>query len=106
MTNYRVAVIGLGSMGYGMAQSVLRQGHTTWGFDIAESQVKRFQDEGGESGAIEEIAGELDCVVLAVLNAAQTESVLFGENGVVPLLKSGSRGHIKRDCSARIRHRF
>ena len=29
-----IAVYGLGSMGYGIAQSILRAGHTTWGADI------------------------------------------------------------------------
>ena len=30
-----IAVIGLGSMGYGIAASVLRGGHRVWGYDIA-----------------------------------------------------------------------
>lgn len=85
-----IAVFGLGSMGYGIAQSVLRAGHRTWGADINADAVARFQDEGGEAGSVMESAGDLDTVVVVVLNAAQTEDVLFGANGVVPHLKPGA----------------
>ncbi len=85
-----VAVIGLGSMGYGMACSLIRAGHKTYGFDVVDSQVERLLSEGGHKGELTEIASELDAVVVVVLNAAQTEEVLFGAAGVVPHLKSGT----------------
>ena len=50
----------------------------------------RFQTEGGAVGAATEVAALLDAVVVVVLNAAQTEAVLFGENGIVPLLSAGT----------------
>ena len=86
----QTAVIGLGSMGYGIASSLLRAGNRTWGFDVVEAQQEKFQSEGGQPGALAEVADELDAVVVVVLNAAQTESVLFGENGLVPRLKKGA----------------
>ncbi|MEL7229394.1 MAG: L-threonate dehydrogenase [Pseudomonadota bacterium] len=86
----KVAVIGLGSMGYGMAQSLVRAGHVTHGFDINPDQTARFMAQGGAPGALDEIAGDLDAVVVVVLNAAQTEHVLFGEEGIVPKLKPGA----------------
>lgn len=86
----KIAVIGLGSMGYGIASSILRAGHTVYGHDVVASQVGKFQDEGGAKGALNEVAGDLDAVVVVVLNAAQTETVLFGEDGVVAKLKSGA----------------
>lgn len=85
-----IAVIGLGSMGYGMAMSILRANHMTYGFDINERQVSKFCSEGGTEGQLAEIAPNLDAVVVVVLNALQTESVLFGDDGVVPKLKSGA----------------
>jgi len=86
----QVAVIGLGSMGYGVASSILRAGHTVHGYDIAPAQMERFRSDGGAPGVLEEVAPRLDAVVVVVLNAAQTESVLFGENGVVPKLGAGA----------------
>ncbi len=84
------AVIGLGSMGYGIAQSLLRAGHATYGYDISTDAMARFQADGGGDAPLSEIAGTLDGVVVVVLNAAQTESVLFGDDGVVQHLKPGA----------------
>lgn len=85
-----IAVIGLGSMGYGMAASLLQAGHLTYGFDINPGQMARFQGEGGASGDLGVIAPTLQALVVVVLNAAQTEAVLFGENGAVGHMKPGS----------------
>jgi len=91
MTNtFKTAIIGLGSMGYGIAQSCLRAGHETYGYDIVPAQAKKFQAEGGATGALSEVAETLDAVVVVVLNAAQTEAALFGENGVVANLRKGA----------------
>jgi 3-hydroxyisobutyrate dehydrogenase-like beta-hydroxyacid dehydrogenase len=85
-----VAVIGLGSMGYGMAKSLLAAGHQTHGYDVAPAQMARFLADGGAPGALTAVSLHIDAVVVVVLNAAQTESVLFGEEGVVPNMKAGS----------------
>ena len=86
----RVAVIGLGSMGYGMAMSLLRASHATWGADIAPEPADRFRAEGGAEGEVRLVASELDAVVVVVLDASQAEGVLFGDDGVVPLLRPGA----------------
>ena len=86
----RVAVFGLGSMGYGIASSILRAGHIVHGFDVVPETMARFEAEGGSSGEIAEVAPTLDAVVVVVLNADQTEAVLFGESGIVPQLRSGA----------------
>lgn len=85
-----IAVFGLGSMGYGMAQSILRAGHTTYGIDVMAEPMERFHAEGGAIGDLAKIGPELDIVVLVVLNAAQTEAVLFGDHPILPFLKRGA----------------
>ena len=91
MVNSRnVAVIGLGSMGYGIASSLLRAGATVTGFDVVEAQVERLASEGGQRGEIMSVAPTLETTVVVVLNAAQTESVLFGSNGIVPHMRTGA----------------
>lgn len=86
----KTAVIGLGSMGYGVAQSCLRAGHAVHGFDVVQTQIDRFQAEGGAPGELVDIARSLDCAVVVVLNAAQAEDVMFGGNGVVPKMRAGA----------------
>lgn len=85
----KTAVFGLGSMGYGIATSVLKAGHETFGFDPATTQVSKFVSEGGLTAPISTIAPELECVVVVVLNAKQTEDVLFGDDGIVRQLTDG-----------------
>jgi putative dehydrogenase len=76
------AVIGLGSMGFGMARSLLRAGFAVTGFDVSADAVERFVACGGRAAKTPAEAAEgADIVVAVVVNAAQTEAVLFGEHG-------------------------
>lgn len=84
------AVFGLGAMGYGMASSLLRSGIRTYGFDVVAEQMEKFQSDGGQNGSIKDAAAEISIAVVCVLNAEQTEDVMFGANGIVPLLKKGA----------------
>lgn len=89
-TTQIVGVFGLGSMGFGMACSALAGGFTVYGFDPNTDAVARFQEKGGRSGRPDDIASELHIAVVVVVNAAQTETVLFGESGIVPHMTPGS----------------
>lgn len=89
-SSYQTAVIGLGSMGYGIAKSCLAAGHLTYGYDVRPEVSARFQAEGGQTAELIEAASGLHCVVVVVLNAAQTEDVLFGDQGVVDHLSPGA----------------
>lgn len=78
----RAAVIGLGSMGLGMALSLRRAGFEVAGCDLSAAAVERLVAAGGTGAATPaEAAAGADVVVSVVVNAAQTESVLFGEAG-------------------------
>ncbi|HEV8391960.1 MAG TPA: L-threonate dehydrogenase [Dongiaceae bacterium] len=90
MATQRVAVIGLGSMGFGMAQSLKRAGFQVTGCDVSAAAVARFVAEGGAGAASPaEAAKQADIVVSVVVNAAQTEAILFGEDGVAATLAKG-----------------
>jgi putative dehydrogenase len=86
----KIAAIGLGSMGYGIAQSALRGGHLVWGVDINSDQMAKFHSEGGQPSDLGTAATDIDTVILTVLNANQTEDVLFGPGGIVTSLKAGA----------------
>ena len=80
-------MIGLGSMGFGMATSLLRAGFDVTGCDVSADAVARFVAEGGGGARTPaEAAGGADIVVSVVVNAAQTETILFGEDGVAETL--------------------
>lgn len=86
-TQYKTAVIGLGSMGYGMAQSCIRAGHQVWGRDINPAPMQKLVSEGAQAG---DLPSDLNAAVVVVLNAPQTEDVLFGADGLVARLAPGA----------------
>jgi L-threonate 2-dehydrogenase len=52
----KIAIIGLGSMGFGMAKSILAAGHHAYGFDVNSEAVGRFVALGGQTGQVSEMA--------------------------------------------------
>ncbi|MEM7439108.1 MAG: L-threonate dehydrogenase [Pseudomonadota bacterium] len=84
----KVAVIGLGSMGYGIAQSCVRAGFETWGRDLNADRVARLKAEGGAVAPLQ--IANLDAVLVVVLNDAQAKNVLFGQAGLANDLRPGA----------------
>src|ERR1700757_2121734 len=83
----KMAVIGLGSMGFGMATSLHRKGYEVTGCDVAADAVQRFVKDGGRGASTPaEAAKGADIVISVVLNAAQTETILFGKDGAADTL--------------------
>src|SRR6059058_821016 len=83
----RVAVIGLGSMGFGMATSLRRAGFEVTGCDVSADAVARFVADRGLGAATPAgAARNADIVVSVVVNAAQTETILFGKDAVAETL--------------------
>jgi len=86
----QVAVIGLGSMGYGMAASLRRAGLTVSGCDINAETVARFAAEHGKGATSPAAAAAgADAVLTVVVNADQTDAVLFGGNGAANAMAPG-----------------
>ncbi len=84
-------VIGLGAMGSGMAQSLRRAGYRVFVFDVRPGVAQAFAEGGGVACAsLAELAAACDVVVSVVVNAAQTESVLYGPDGCAAAMKPGS----------------
>ncbi len=78
----RIAVIGLGSMGLGIAASLARAGHPVTGCDTDDRRIALFAAAGGKAVRTPaEAAAGADILVIVVVNAAQAEAVLFGEAG-------------------------
>ncbi|MDQ0456749.1 L-threonate dehydrogenase [Rhizobium paknamense] len=85
------AVIGLGSMGFGMALSLKRAGLEVLGADVSPEAVARFVSEGGRGFTnLPAEIGEAEIVVSVVVNAAQTETVLFGPEGIATKMRPGA----------------
>ena len=87
----KVAVIGLGSMGLGMARSLLRAGLDVTGFDVAPANAQHLAHAGGRAAPTAAAAATgAPGVVSVVVNADQTEAVLFGPDGVADAMPPGA----------------
>ena len=80
----KAAVIGLGSMGWGAAISLLKAGFSVRGCDVRGDILKRFTEAGGDACTTPASAADTaDIVLVYVINSKQVEDVLFGPNGAV-----------------------
>ena len=83
-----ILVVGLGSIGFGIAQSLIRAGYSVYGQDKNLKQQKRLIEEGGYDKNIP--FNDLQAVIIVVLNEKQTREIIFGQNGISEKLKKNS----------------
>ncbi|CAG9464477.1 unnamed protein product [Pedinophyceae sp. YPF-701] len=87
----KVAFVGLGAMGSGMARSILAQGHHVSAFDVYPPSVDKFVAAGGTAAKSPAHAAEkADAIVLMVVNSDQADAALFGEQGAAATLPAGA----------------
>jgi putative dehydrogenase len=87
----KVGVIGLGNMGMGAALNLLHKGHEVTGCELREETRAAFAAEGGNVVVSPDaLPTDLEAVVVFVINAAQTEQVLFGEKGCLARMQRGA----------------
>lgn len=85
-----LGVIGLGSMGFPMANHFLQVGHTVYGFDIRAEPIAELEAAGGTGCGSPAAVGERsEIVLLVVQNEAQVEDTLFGDEGLVEGIGDG-----------------
>lgn len=87
----RVAVVGVGNMGLGMALRLHERGFAVAVRDIAPAREALARAEGlavCDSPAV--AAQGARCAIVAVVDAAQTEDVLFGAHGLAAALPRGA----------------
>jgi 3-hydroxyisobutyrate dehydrogenase len=88
--HYSVGIIGVGNMGGAMAANLLERGWPVSVCDIEPEKVTALVALGATAcanGAA--IASQSEVVIVCVVDAAQTEDVLFGADGVASTLPAG-----------------
>ena len=86
----KIGVVGLGAMGMGVARSLLRAGFEVHACDLRRAALEAIADDGARVHAVPAaLAAQVDALIVLVVNAEQTEAVLFGEHGVAGALKPG-----------------
>jgi L-threonate 2-dehydrogenase len=86
-----IGVIGVGAMGIGVVETLLRAGHKTYARDVVAERVAQAATLGAVPCASPAaMAREVDVIIILVVNATQVEEVLFGTEGAAPVLRKGS----------------
>ena len=89
----QIGVIGLGSMGMGIAKSLIKKQLITYGFDLNKQACEELKTAGAKavSNNAADYANELDALLLVVVNGKQVESILFnGDSPLVEKLRPGT----------------
>ena len=85
-----VAVVGVGNMGGGMAANLLAQGWAVRIHDIDRTRVDDLARLGAAAASSPAVcAAGAALSIICVVDAAQTEEVLFGDGGVVQAVAPG-----------------
>ncbi|MBI1396770.1 MAG: NAD-binding protein [Betaproteobacteria bacterium] len=91
MSKQKVGVIGLGSMGLGVAKTLVAKGFEVHACDVRAEVVQQFVKDGGVAAASPAALGAaVPIAIVLVVNADQTEQVLFGPDGAVQKMAPGS----------------
>lgn len=84
----RIGIVGLGDMGIGLAQNLIKAGFELTGFDLRDERLKMLEEAGGKPAkSLQEVAENSDSVFVMVLNGQQAISVA---SGLKESLKAGS----------------
>jgi putative dehydrogenase len=85
-----VAIIGIGNMGGAMAANLLDRGWAVQVCDIDPAKVADLEEKGASAlAAPGQAAINSVAFIVCVVDAAQTESVLFGPDGLARMLQPG-----------------
>ncbi|HEY2561283.1 MAG TPA: NAD(P)-dependent oxidoreductase, partial [Caldimonas sp.] len=91
MRERSLGIVGVGNMGLAMALRLLELGAGVHVRDIDPAREALAVREGARAAAAPaELAARCDTVIVAVVDAAQTEAVLFGRDGAAASLRPGA----------------
>ena len=86
-----VGVIGLGSMGFGVAHALLNAGFQVHACDVRSEVLDRFAALGGLIARTPaQLAEKVEAVIVLVVDARQMDTVLFGEHGAAAAMRKGA----------------
>lgn len=84
MTNGNTGIVGLGRMGNGMAQSLLRKGFKVFGTDIGEAQSQAAKEIGVNVVAdIKALCAQSSVIILSLPMAKHVQAVVKGKDGII-----------------------
>ena len=85
-----VGFIGLGNMGFGMARNLVIKGYDVLAYDLATEPLDRLVAQGARRAEnLAQIGQSCERVMVMVVNGAQVEAVISGDNGLLQTMSGG-----------------
>jgi 3-hydroxyisobutyrate dehydrogenase-like beta-hydroxyacid dehydrogenase len=85
-----VGFIGLGNMGFGMARNLVVKGYDVLAYDLATEPLERLVAQGARRAEnLAQIGQSCERVMVMVVNGAQVEAVISGDNGLLQTMSGG-----------------
>lgn len=86
-----IGLVGLGVMGKGVAQNLIKNGFRVVGRDINTDALKWLESIGGHAAQLPtDITADCSVVISFVVNDVQTDALLFGQDGLAATMKPGT----------------
>jgi len=87
----KVAFIGLGTMGSGMAENIMKAGHELTVHNRTREREARLASEGAKrADSPKQAAEDVDIIVICVSDTPDVEKVVLGKNGVIQGARPGA----------------
>ena len=80
----QIAFIGLGNMGWPMAQNLAKAGHEVVGFDVTPATITAFKAQGGRmAGSVAEAVADAEIIVTMLPAGRHVADVYLGDGGIL-----------------------
>ncbi len=87
----RIGVIGLGALGRPVAERLLKAGHAVAVYDVRREPVAALAALGAQACASPaEVARHSELIISLVSDAAQTDAIVSGDDGILATLQPGT----------------
>jgi len=87
----KIGFLGLGNMGTPMARNLLKAGHDVTGYNRTRRRAEELKAQGGKAAATPaDAVSNVEVVITMLADDAALEEVMFGNNGALPAMKTGS----------------
>lgn len=98
MPKPKIGFIGIGIMGYPMAQNLMKEGYPLIAYDMNEEVLNKLVSEGGQKGqSCAQVAQNCDIIITMLPNSPDVEKAVLSKNGI---LEGAKRGQILIDMSS------
>lgn len=86
-----IGMLGLGAMGLPIAENLVKQNMTVYGYDVSVEQVKRFTECGGIGCAsVAEAVSDADVILASLPNPEIVEHVMLASDGALDNCRPGA----------------